>query len=487
MAKQVIDFHASAGMSTNQSNEHQRRWSDRSWDVAVKGGNYDRTRAHLNFEVVRGGVVQPIDQTKSIPRRIKETLAERGIIDPNEEMKRKGKEPNRRTVVNIIFGGSRDRMHRLAFGNQTVDLEHGADNSSVTRCKDIENWAKDIYGFACDKWGEDNIVGFYVHLDEKNPHIHCTVLSITPRNKFSFKELFAGKDKIEFKERTLQLHNELAAVNERWGLGRGQSIMETGARHRTSEEYRRELRQECNDLEVQISDRHETLKELYADIRKAEKRCKGLNTMIGNLETREADLNDQIDRLESDIESGNGDAEELRQCIADLNGELRATESSLEDKRQKLKTADRQLAQLQDELKSANEKRSNALREYHNFTEKNQEQMRMRLTDAVFGRSVVDMRSLLAAMTSEQKAGFDGEFLMAMAEKPNEILKCAMYLFAGYLDGAIQFAKGSGGGGSASDLPWGRDPNEDDRRFAYRCMMQAHRMLRPATKQVKRH
>lgn len=37
MAKQVIDFHASAGMSTNQSNEHQRRWSDRSWNVAVKG------------------------------------------------------------------------------------------------------------------------------------------------------------------------------------------------------------------------------------------------------------------------------------------------------------------------------------------------------------------------------------------------------------------------------------------------------------------
>ena len=209
--------------------------------------------------------------------------------------------------------------------------------------------------------------------------------------------------------------------------------------------------------------------------------------MIGNLETREADLNDQIDRLESDLESGNGDAEELRQRISGLEDELRVTESSLEDKRQKLKTADRQFAQLQDELKSANEKRSNALREYHNFTEKNQEQMRMRLTDAVFGRSVVDMRSLLAAMTPEQKAGFDGEFLMAMAEKPNEILKCAMYLFAGYLDGAIQFAKGSGGGGSASDLPWGRDPNEDDRRFAYRCMMQAHKMLRPATKQVKRH
>lgn len=74
---------------------------------------------------------------------------------------------------------------------------------------------------------------------------------------------------------------------------------------------------------------------------------------------------------------------------------------------------------------------------------------------------------------------FDPSFTGESGGMPNEILKCAMYLFAGYLDGAIQFAKGSGGGGSASDLPWGRDPNEDDHRFAYRCMMQAHKMLKP--------
>lgn len=154
------------------------------------------------------------------------------------------------------------------------------------------------------------------------------------------------------------------------------------------------------------------------------------------------------------------------------------TALTLEDKRQKLKTADKQLKDLKEELESVNEKRDNAARDFHNFTSKNQEQVRMRLTDAVFGRLVVDMRSLLAAMTPEQKAEFDGEFLTAMAEKPNEILKCAMYLFMGYLDGAIQFAQSCGGGGSSSDLPWGRDPNEDDRKFAYRCMMQAHKMLK---------
>ena len=104
----------------------------------------------------------------------------------------------------------------------------------------------------------------------------------------------------------------------------------------------------------------------------------------------------------------------------------------------------------------------------------------MRLTDAVFARMVVDVRSLLEAMPSEQKAGIDGEFLTAIVEQPNEILKCAMYLFLGYLDGATQFAQSCGGGGTSSDLPWGRNPDEDDRRFAYRCMMQAHRMMKPS-------
>lgn len=72
----------------------------------------------------------------------------------------------------------------------------------------------------------------------------------------------------------------------------------------------------------------------------------------------------------------------------------------------------------------------------------------MRLTDAIFGRLVVDIRELFAAMPSELKADLDGDFLTTIAEQPNEILKCAMYLFLGYLDGATQFAQSCGGGGT---------------------------------------
>ena len=201
--------------------------------------------------------------------------------------------------------------------------------------------------------------------------------------------------------------------------------------------------------------------------------------MIANLERQEAELNDEIARLESDIENGAGDVSELRRRIAELEKQLEFTGQKLAEKRDKLRLADRQLAELQDELQTVKEKRDDVQTEYSELTEKKQVQIRMRLTDAIFARMVVDVRSMIESMPSEQKADLDGEFLSAIAEHPNEILKCAMYLFLGYLDGATQFAQSCGGGGDNS-LPWGRNPDEDDRRFAYRCMMQAHRMMKPS-------
>ena len=102
----------------------------------------------------------------------------------------------------------------------------------------------------------------------------------------------------------------------------------------------------------------------------------------------------------------------------------------------------------------------------------------MRLTDAIFARMVVDVRSMIESMPSEQKADLDGEFLTAIAEQPNEILKYAMYLFLGYLDGATQFAQSCGGDGRDRSLSWDRKEDEDDRRFTYLCMMQAHKILK---------
>ena len=378
-----------------------------------------------------------------------------------------------------VFGGNRERMREMAFGSQLLN-EYEETNGHLIRQPEIEQWAKDIYGFVCREFGEENVASFIVHLDETGPHAHCVFVPLTADGRLSSKEVLGGKNKFEAKQYMRDLHTRLAEVNRKYGLNRGDDIHETGARHRSTAEYNRDLHRENARLETLIDDNREQLRQLEDEIRKSERRVKGLTTMIANLERQETELNDEIAQLETDIENGAGDVSELRCRIASLEAQLESTGQKLADKRDKLKLADRQLAELQDKLDALSEKRDNAQKNFHEFTEKNQEQVRMRLTDAVFARMVVDVRSLINAMLPDQKAGVDYDFLTAIAKRPNEILKCAMYLFLGYLDGATQFAQSCGGGGVSSDLPWGRNPDEDDRRFAYRCMMQAHRMMKPS-------
>lgn len=310
---------------------------------------------------------------------------------------------------------------------------------------------------------------------QKNPHHNYD----RSRTALNFQIGSGGKNKNEARQHIRDLHPRLAEVNRKYELDRGDDIHETGARHRSTAEYNRDLHRENAKLEPLIDDNREQLHQLEDEIRKSERRVKGLTTMISNLERQEAELNDEIAQLESDIKNGAGDVSELRRRIAELEKQLESTGQKLADKRDKLRFADRQLAELQDELDALTEKRDDAQKDYSELTEKKQVQIRMRLTDAIFGRLVVDIRELFAAMPSELKADLNGEFLTAIAEQPNEILKCAMYLFLGYLDGATQFAQSCGGGGGDTSLPWDRKDDEDDRRFAYRCMMHAQRMLMP--------
>lgn len=476
--KQMMDFKPVKSVDANVSNEHQRNWSDDLFERKAKdpNHNYDRTRTALNFQVGPGGVITPIDKSRRIGDKI-------------EEIIKKHLRPDARVTaisnraVMVVFGGNRERMREMAFGSQVLN-EYEETNSHLMRQPEIERWAKDIYGFVCREFGEENVASFIVHLDETGPHVHCVFVPLTADGRLSSKEVLGGKNKIEARQHMRDLHTRLAEVNRKYGLDRGDDIHETGARHRSTAEYNRDLHRENAKLETLISDKSGQLSQLEDQIKKAETRVKGLTTMIANLERQELELNDEIAQLKSDIENGAGDVSELRCRIAELENQLESTGQKLADKRDKLKTADRKLADLQKELDSLSEKRDNAQKNFHEFTEKNQEQVRMRLTDAVFARIVVDVRSLLDDMPSGLKANIDGDFLTAIAERPNEILKCAMYLFLGYLDGASQFAQSCGGGGTSSNLPWGRNPDEDDRRFAYRCMMQAHKMMK--TSQPKR-
>lgn len=476
MAKQVFDFRAGKGMSKAQSNEHQRRWTERAWQSAVHTGNYDRTREHLNFEVTRGGKVQPIDKAYSISELITMNLKARGIKDPNQGME----DPYYRTVVNIILGGSRERMRELAFGNQEVNFEHGADNSDIVRSKEIEKWACDMYRFAADRWGEENIVACYAHMDEKNPHIHLTLLPIDKEQKFAFKRLFAGKDKYEYKQRTAAIHDALAKVNAKWGLDRGDNIVLTGARHRSTEEYRRSLSRECTTLEEQVAINKERLRLLDQEIRMAERRVKGLTTMIQNLENQKASIESEQKRLADELASGRGNTDAIREQIRKHDMQLQSVIEGLADKRAKLDDAVQQRDGILSDVETLKNNRDELRRQVYEAAGQMEEQMRYRLKDAFADTVLSDFRLALPDMSFRDMETFNGTMLADMAADGENIMTCALYLYGGMLDAATDFAKGHGGGGGGNDLPWGRKEDEDDRAWARRCMTMAHRMMKPS-------
>ena len=373
-----------------------------------------------------------------------------------------------------------------AFGNQKVELTQGADNSHIKRRPDIERWAQDMYRFASDKWGEENIVAFIVHLDETNPHIHMTLLPIDKDKKFAFKKMFAGKDKYEYKEIMLALHDELAKVNEKWGLMRGDSIAVTGAKHRTTEEYKRELSGQCTTLEGQIEENKKILKQLYDEIRFAEKRVKGLTTMTLNLEQRKGELEKEIATVNDELKNGKGNSEELHERIKKLDNDLQKVLDNLADKQAKLEQANEQL----DELKNLKDKAKDMTEQYQQqlrlSTSNLTQQVRFRLADVLLDDLIRDFKMLLPTLSLGTKESLDDSLLQNMAERGEDIIKCAIFLYANLVDQATNFAKGHGGGGGGSDQPWGRKDDEDDRAWARRCLMMAHRMMKPTGKNIRR-
>ncbi len=59
-------------MTPALSAEHQRKWDESRWECKLDAPehNYDKSRAHLNFEVRKGGVIDPVDQSVCIKEKV---------------------------------------------------------------------------------------------------------------------------------------------------------------------------------------------------------------------------------------------------------------------------------------------------------------------------------------------------------------------------------------------------------------------------------
>lgn len=355
---------------------------------------------------------------------------------------------------------------------QVVNLKKGADNSNIVRHPEIEEWAKDMYKFVCERFGEPNIASFIVHLDETNPHAHCTMLPITENNKFSWKSYF-GELKTDGLRIYSSLHNDIAKINQKYGLERGDRISETGARHRSTEEYHAELREKLMSENEQLSqtiegqqtvirEQRATLSGLEKDIKHATARFKALQTMIANLESKKNRLLEEVEQLKRDRDSGKISAEEAKIRLDRIQKELEEVDEKIADKTLKLHTAELQLAQLQTKTLSAERKFEEVQKKLQKevpllskATVKEMQQMgyMMMATDAK--HRVAKYHEFLSSLPFEQRQVarqtgdilFDGSIAETIMDNAVQVTSIAAALYLGYLDAATKISQSGGGGG----------------------------------------
>ena len=504
--KQVCDIRAGKRMTVAQSNEHLRVGDSTAWN-ANRAGTLDPTRTHLNFEIGKGGIVKEVDQKTSISKRIKVILDAHGISDPNvglsdEQLQKKGN--GIRTHATIILEGSRETMRKLAFGDQQVNYERGHDNSHVTRSPEIEKWAQDMYHFIARKYGEENIAAFVVHLDESLPHIHCTLVPINQSGKLSYKDVFTGKDKYEYSQRTKQLHDELAEVNKKWGLERGESVAVTGAQHKSYLQWLKEqIAGNKNTMDEQsetitrqaavITEQKQLLYDINGQIRQAEKKLKGLTTMLRNLEEQKEAIEIDITALEEERDNGN---EEAARKIAELTEKLNQLNAKILERNEQISSAREQLRDLairkhdlQNEYESLMRQKNKELPDILDKTQRE-------INDTFWELAAEEMKNdysafeefsnkLPANLRTEFSELLENSFFEDVAQRGEQMAAIGAALFLGYVDAATQISQSGGGGGNPGS-GWGRDKDEDDEAYMRRCCIMGRMMMKPAGRKLKR-
>ena len=492
--KQAMHVEAGKSFGTAEANENERHWNDDKIDRKNQDptNHYDKTRMKLNFEIGPDGKAHPLGyQEKSLEVRLQERLTELGWkpFKPDSKI-----QPN--CCAKFIFGGNHDRTLEMAFGTQTVNLDKGADNSHLQRCPEIEQWAKDVYDWCANRYGQENIVGFQVHLDESSPHIHALIVPVGQRTK-SGRECVMwsakfGKNRYEYGQILREMHTSLyEEVGSKYGLERGDSIEGRNVQHLHKRDY---------------------IRKLTKDAKQAEKAAKGLQSMMRHLESKIFSYNQQLEKVEQELASGKITLDKYEAQKTDIQKLIAEYQAKLDDKAGKLHAKEQELEQL---TKDASNARS-VIQPFRNhkvdfippqitekvplfgtdkWVERQNWHIAQQFTEIVrkieslyrndAARQVeAAQRNVLADYGELYQLKRDNKLLSDINEslesKLNTLLeqlaipsvRNLIFAVADALIGGQPVPVSSSGGGSTSDLPWdGRRPDEKEEAYRRRCLM----------------
>ncbi len=492
--KQAMHVEAAKSFSSAEANENERRWNDDKIDRKNQDAtnNYDKTRMKLNFEIGTDGKIHPLGyHEKPLEVRLQERLSELGWkpFKPDSKI-----QPN--CCARFIFGGNHDRTIEMAFGDQSVNLEKDADNSHLHRCEEIEHWAKDLYGWCAKRYGQKNIVGFQVHLDESSPHIHALIVPVGQRTK-SGRECVMwsakfGKNRFEYGQILKDMHTSLyEEVGSKYGLERGDSIDGRNVQHLHKRDY---------------------IRKLTKDAKQAEKAVKGLQTMIQKLETQIYSYQTQLEEIDKSLASGQIALREYESQKSEIQKQISEYQSKLEDKSDKLHEKEQELELL---TKDAANARS-VIQPFRNhkvdftppritakvpvfgtdkWVERQNQHIAKQFTEIV--RKIESLyrndaarqiesaqRNVLAdygelfqlrrdvKMLAENYDNLKSIFETMLDQMANHSIRSKIFAIADALIGGTPVTVSSSGGGSSSDLRWdGRRPDEEEEAYRRRCLM----------------
>ncbi len=446
-------------MTPALSAEHQRKWDESRWECKLDDPerNYDKSRVHLNFEIRKGAVIAPIDKTVCIKDKVDKRIAEWKA----ERLAETGIEPIVRSTqhksVCIIMGGNRERMNELAFGNQV--LQERGNNSHIQRMKEIEQFALDNYNALAKRIGEKNIISFIVHCDEKNCHIHATIVPILEDGRLSAKDMFGGGSLVSARDKMREWHDWYAAINEKWGLERGDDIHETGARHKSLEEHNRELHRENKSLEEELETKRRAVK--------------GLSTMIENLTIQRKEIETEIENLEAQLQKSDSDKKQITKDIIALHMKLATVKDRLEEKHDKLNKVYQELEDLKESYDSRMEKVNDAFESDKLITNYLNHHASIIVKASILEQVLYDAARICRELPRAEELAEDTFIDDRNFLRWNDVLKTGMQVFLAGINGATNVAQTSGGGGTSNDMPW-RDKDEDFLDWARRAMRYAH-------------
>ena len=429
--------------------------------------NADADRTHLNRELVRfpDGVS---NRTEAIQHRI-ETAGLRRKVSKNQTK-----------AIRVMLTGTHEQMMKIANDGK------------------LDSWIDANLKWLRETFGNENLVSCVLHMDEKTPHLHATVVPIVTGERIRRKR--EGEKKYETKSgprlsaddvmRRTKLHeyqNSYAKAMKPFGLQRG--IVGSTAKHvATSTHYKQQMQQYEEDIaklqEVveKTKEGKSTLLALFGkgDLAKARKELTSKDEELARFQAKitklEAEKVSLKQKYESDIAKlKNGYQKEIDTAIRHAEiAEWKAAEKDAVIERQKnrIEELDRKANPQRYRLSSGAELIG------YRFLGNNPYTVTLKIWTKVKNIEHTAV-TYLSDSDKRLKAFGNGELTehefvnacFSAAEQVSEIqanlLSAAIELATG---GTAQPYVGTGGGGSTSELPW----RDKDKNFNKRTAIKRH-------------